>query len=87
MSKKGKLLDRLRSRPKDFTWDEACRVMRAAGYERLNRPGARRGFVHSATRHKVSLHEPHPRTWLLPYELDELIEAVSAAEEGNDERT
>ncbi len=38
-------------------------------------------FVHALTRQKVRLHEPHPQNTLLPYMLDELIDALKIAGE------
>lgn len=85
MSKKAKLLARVLTRPKDFTWDEACSLMRACGFELKKRPGSARMFVHAATGRKVRLHEPHPRPTLLPYMLDELLEGLIAVGELSDE--
>jgi hypothetical protein len=81
VSKKTKLLERLKSRPKDFTWDETLKLMRLCGFERVNKPGSARMFVHVATRIKVRLHEPHPRNTLLPYMVDELMEGLRSVGE------
>lgn len=77
MSKKEKLLERLQARPKDFTWAEACRLMRQHGYELSNaRRGSSRTFYNAERQHVVGLHEPHNRDFLLRYELDALIDAL-----------
>ena len=81
MSKKSKLIERLLGRPKDFTWEEACTVMRQCNFERRSGSGSARMFVHVRTGQRVRLHEPHPRNTLLPYMVDALIEALKDAGE------
>lgn len=76
MARKEKLVDRLRGKPKDYTWSEACAVMKACGFELYNRGGSRRMFRHTRTRRKVILHEPHPRPTLLAYQMELLIEGL-----------
>lgn len=49
MSRKGKLVKRLKGRPKDFTWDELRRLLVSLGYELAKSGktgGSRRRFVH-----------------------------------------
>ncbi len=57
--------------------------MSACGFELMNARGGGSGrmFVHALTRQKVRLHEPHPQNTLLPYMLDELIDALKIAGE------
>lgn len=83
MSKKNKLIDRLRSRPKNFTWEETTKLMGLCGFKVFNARGggAGRMFIHERTRQKVRLHEPHPHNTLLPYMVDQLIEGLLAAGE------
>lgn len=81
MARKSKLLARLCERPKDFTWDEACTLMRQCGFSLQNRKGSARMFVHDTTKQKVRLHEPHPRPTLLPYMVEALIQALKDAGE------
>lgn len=76
VARKDKLITRLLSKPKDFTWGEACTVMIASGFALTNRAGSRRVFKHVESKLKVSMHEPHSRTHLLPYELDYLIDGL-----------
>lgn len=79
MSRKSKLIARLCGRPKDFTWDEACTLMKQCGFGLKNRSGSARMFVHVQSHQKVRLHEPHPQNTLLPYMVDRLIEALQDA--------
>jgi hypothetical protein len=82
VSKKSKLISRLRGRPKDFTWDEACTLMRQCGFKlESGSGGSGRMFTHQTTRQRVRLHEPHPQNTLLSYMLKELIEALKDAGE------
>ncbi len=69
MSKIEKLIERLLSNPKDFTWDEMLKVLTYHGYEEVSRGktgGSRRKFIN---KHKqiISLHEPHPQKILKSY--------------------
>lgn len=79
--RKDKLITRLRDRPKDYTWDEACTVMKACGFALLKRSGSRRRFVHEVTRVKVFIHEPHPQPTLKAYAIDDLITGLKNAGE------
>lgn len=76
MSKIEKLIERLHSKPKDFTWDEMKKVLKHYGYEEIytgRTGGSRRKFVHENCT-VISLHEPHPRNILKSYQLDIVIE-------------
>lgn len=79
MSKIEKLIERLLSRPKDFTWEEMKKVLKYYGYEELAKGktgGLRRKFVNKDNT-VISLHEPHPQNILKPYQLDILIEHLN----------
>lgn len=80
MSKKAKLITRLKGKPKDLTWDEAQSVLIACGFKlQKGSGGSGRLFVHEAKGIRVRLHEPHPRPTLLPYMVDILIEGLTAS--------
>lgn len=82
MSKKEKLLGRLRTtpRPKDFTWAEATTLLAAYGFKlHPTGGGSGRMFVHEQTRVKLRLHEPHPEKTLKPYMVDQLLEGLRNA--------
>jgi predicted RNA binding protein YcfA (HicA-like mRNA interferase family) len=81
VSRKQKLLEKLKGKPKNFTWDEALKLMVACGFRLVNKSGSGRMFVHERTRVKVRLHEPHPQNTLLPYMVDQVIEGLRAAGE------
>lgn len=71
MSQLRKLLDRLASSPRDFTWDELQSLLGKLGFVLQNGSGARASFRHSANPSQViQLHVPHgrnPKTLLVAY--------------------
>jgi len=82
MSKKEKLLKRLLSRPKDFTFDEAVTLLRQLGYETDNKgktSGSRVSFKNSTIPHAFNMHRPHPGNILKHYQVAELIQELKQA--------
>lgn len=83
MSKTEKLLERLRSCPSDFTYEEMATLLKRLGYRIVRRgqtSGSRVAFIHEKNRHIIRLHKPHPGNILKRYQIDYLIEALK--EEG-----
>ena len=80
MSKFEKTLERLKNKPRDFTWKELQSIMSHFGYQEMKGGGSRRKFIHSATRVSVSLHEPHPSPILKMYAIELILEHLK--EEG-----
>lgn len=75
MTKKDKLVERLLSLPKDFTWDELIKVVGYFGYQELKKGktgGSRRKF---ADEHNniITLHKPHPENRVKEYALQQVI--------------
>jgi len=60
MSKKEKLIARLRQRPSDFTWDELTSLLKSLGPS-------------SAT---ITLHKPHPQKILKRYAIDQILDIL-----------
>ena len=82
MSRRDKLVARLRARPKDFTWDELVRLLEGLGYAEVKAGktgGSRRRFVHP-TAPVIALHKPHPGSIVRMYVVDELLRVLN--EEG-----
>ena len=77
MSKKDKLIDRLRTKPKDFSFEEVKALLGLCGYKLSNAgktSGSRVCFVKD---NKVfRMHKPHPRKELLAYQVNELIDEL-----------
>lgn len=75
MSQKKKLIQKLKSCPKDFSFEEAESLLKQLGYRRSNKgrtSGSRIAFIHERCA-PILLHKPHPRTTLLEYQVKQLI--------------
>lgn len=63
MTTKDKLMERFKSLPKDFTFDELSRLLRGLGYEVSNKgktSGSRVRFINRESKLIIDLHKPHP---------------------------
>jgi len=81
MGKLEKLKKRLKSLPKDFTFEEMQTLLLALGFELSNKgktSGSRVMFVKGNV--FIILHKPHPRKELLSYQVKQVVETLS--EEG-----
>jgi len=79
MSKAEKLVKRLLSRPKDFTYNELRKLLDALGYEESQSgktSGSRVAFIDLKTKHIIRLHKPHPNNELKQYQMDQVIEEL-----------
>jgi len=74
MSKFDKLIIRLLSSPKDFTYNELKTLLMSFGYNEVQGAGSRVCF--SKDNHKIKLHKPHPGGILKAYQLDLIIEEL-----------
>lgn len=75
MSKIEKLIEKLLSNPKNFTWDELVKLLNHFGYYEIAKGktgGSRRKFVNS-NKDVINLHKPHPRPIVKPYVLNQII--------------
>jgi len=75
LSQKDKLLERLLSRPKDFSFNEVTTLLKGFGYteRKSGKTGSSRvAFVNSDNDY-IRIHKPHPRNTLLPYQVINLI--------------
>ena len=78
MGTKEKLVDRLKNQPKDFTFEEAERLLTLFGYTKSNKgktSGSRVMFIDEQKR-KILLHKPHPGNILKTYALKDIIEKL-----------
>ncbi len=78
MGTKEKLIDRLKSQPKDFTFDEAERLLTLFGYVKSNKgktSGSRVMFIDGQNR-KILLHKPHPGNSMKEYTIKELLKTL-----------
>ena len=80
MGKLEKMIERLKSNPKDFTFEE-MQNLSALDFELSNKgktSGSRVKFFKDGV--FIILHKPHPRKELLSYQVKQIIETLS--EEG-----
>jgi hypothetical protein len=62
MSAKEKLVNRFKGLPKDFTFDELCKLLNYLGYESSNKgkmSGSRVRFSNRELKSIIDLHKPH----------------------------
>ena len=79
MGKKDKLIERLISHPKDFSFDEVESLLCYFGYTIDNRgrtSGSRICFINKSSNSKIILHKPHSRKEILNYQIKQLIEQL-----------
>ena len=77
MGKKEKLMTRLKSKPKDFSFGETKTLLELCGYVMSNSgktSGSRVCFIKD--KKVFRMHMPHPRKELLAYQIKELIDEL-----------
>lgn len=82
MGKKEKLIQRLKSKPRDMSFEEVETLLRYLDYQCSDKgrtSGSRVMFI-SQQHAPILLHKPHPRKELLEYQVKQLLEALE--EEG-----
>jgi len=76
MGKYEKLLAKIKSRPKDFTFQEVTTLLAGFGYA-LNQSGSgsRVRFEHEHCA-PMLMHKPHPSLLMKPYQIDQILEIL-----------
>ena len=77
MSKQEKLTEKLKSRSKSFTFDDAETLLLSMGYKRSDKgrsSGSRIMFVRDTNGVKIILHKPHPQKELKEYQMKQLVD-------------
>ena len=77
MGKKEKLIERLKSNPKDFTFDEMRHLLEILGFKISNKgktSGSRVEF--SKGNIPIVLHKPHPRKELHEYQIKQVLRVL-----------
>ena len=75
MGQREKLIQKLKSKPKDFTFADAERLLSFFSYIRSDKgktSGSRVMFTNAEHR-AIYLHKPHPRKELLEYQVKQLL--------------
>lgn len=78
MGQKEKLIQRLKSKPKDFTFDDAETLLNHLNYIRSNKgktSGSRVIFANE-NHGNILLHKPHPQKELKAYQIKQLLEVL-----------
>jgi HicA toxin of bacterial toxin-antitoxin, len=75
MTRRGKLLGRFLTKPRDFTWDELTKILNGFGYKQISigRTGGSRVRFLSDNCPPIILHKPHPKPILKQYQLEDII--------------
>ncbi len=82
MSKKDKLLEKLESKPKDFTYDELKTLLNYLGFyenDKGKTSGSRVEFKDIMNR-KIRLHKPHPGNILKLYQIKKILDKLKEME-------
>ncbi len=77
-----KLIKRLKSKPKDFTFDEAETLLKHFNYVQSDKgkTSGSKVIFNCKNRASVLLHKPHPRKELLAYQIKQLIKVLEQEE-------
>ena len=78
MGKKEKLMERLKSNPKDFTFDEMQHLLELLGFAMSNKgktSGSRVKFLKGNI--QINLHKPHPQKELKEYVIKEIAKRLN----------
>lgn len=75
MGSKEKLILRFISQPKDFTWDEMCRLLLSLGYNSGNKgkTSSSRIIFKSEGKKPIMLHRPHPGNIIKGYVMRQVL--------------
>lgn len=78
MSKLEKEIERLKSKPKDFTYNEAKFLLYRLGFIEDNKgktSGSRVVFINNNKQY-IELHKPHPNNILKTYQVNKIIKSL-----------
>lgn len=82
MSRLEKEIERLKSKPKDFTYDEIKYILNKIGFSENNKGKTSGSKVRFGNKDgiKIELHKPHPKNILKPYQINEIIKKLEKGE-------
>ncbi len=78
MSKLEKEIERLKSKPKDYTYEEAKSLLNKLGFLEYNKgktSGSRVEFIKDG-KVEIELHKPHPKNILKSYQIKIILEKL-----------
>ena len=78
MGQKEKLIEKLKSKPRNFTFDDTVRLLGFLTYtiSTKGKTSGSRGMFVSDQYPPILMHKPHPRKELLEYQVKQLIEIL-----------
>ena len=79
MTKQNKLIERFRTQPKDFTWDELVKLLKGFGFELESKgktSGSRMIFRNNDFKDAIRIHKPHPLEILKSYQIKDILELL-----------
>ncbi|MCL1999206.1 MAG: type II toxin-antitoxin system HicA family toxin [Turicibacter sp.] len=79
MSQKDKLIRRLKSKPRDMTFDEVETLLSLLGFKLSNQgktSGSSVKFINVETKGKIAVHKPHPSNVLKLYHIVKTIKTL-----------
>ena len=78
MGQKEKLIQKLKSKPKDMTFEEVETLLKYLSYTRSDkgRTSGSRVMFTSTGHAPILLHKPHPRKELLAYQVKQLVDLL-----------
>ena len=82
MSRRSKLIKKLKSKPRDFEYDEVETLLELLGYKKIkgSKTGGSRVKYYKGKK-IINLHRPHPRNTLLPYQVNHLLSKLEKEED------
>lgn len=82
MSQKDKLIKKLKSRPKNMTFDEIEALLNSLGYRRSDKGRTSGSWVifESDKHPPILLHKPHPRKEMLEYQIKQIVDVLEMEE-------
>ncbi len=79
MSRLEKEIERLKSKPKDFTYEETKRILHKLEFNEYNKgktSGSRVIFKNNKINKKIEIHKPHPNNILKAYQINEILKSL-----------
>jgi hypothetical protein len=79
MSRQEKLMVRLMSRSRNFTYAELRTLLAALGYAETTKgktSGSRVAFINTSSQHIIRLHKPHPGNRVKFYQMDLIVKEL-----------
>lgn len=77
MSRLEKEIKRLKSKPKDYTYDELKSLLNKLGFLEHNKgktSGSRVVFINDNINQRIELHKPHPKNIIKMYKIIDLLD-------------